>query len=299
MVLGRERSTRCRCSGRGSSDRPHAVPGMRWPSVGRGSVRPPMTIVSGVSEGRRPLRSAAARRHPSRERETRADGEGPRPSSRPRARTSLDACVLPRSRRHEGFGRRSPSPLAVRERSQVVDHARARIGEEVVEVDAVRAIRLLREKLALDRARELARRWSSCPAGRCDRSRRPARTAGACSHRARPCSPRSGRRCGRSRHRGARQRRGRRPPTTRAVSAREPSRAAGSPPARAAPDCPAARARGERRPTLRARSLAASVTGAPARPATTSRRTRSRIPSRTTARASRSRIPGTGARRRR
>ena len=54
----------------------------------------------------------------------------------------------------------SPSPLAVSERAEVDDHARARIGEEVVEMNAVRAIRLLREELAPDRDRELARRRS-------------------------------------------------------------------------------------------------------------------------------------------
>ena len=96
-----ETSTRCRCSHRGSSDRPRAV---------RESAGPPSgAAVSGRRRRSCPafrtapaLRWTAARRHSSRERETPADGEGPRPSSRPRVSTSRGACVsasIPTSRR--------------------------------------------------------------------------------------------------------------------------------------------------------------------------------------------------------
>ncbi len=51
-----------------------------------------------------------------------------------------------------------PTPRAVGEADEILVHARTARGEERVDVDAVRAIRLTREEVVLDRPRELARR---------------------------------------------------------------------------------------------------------------------------------------------
>ena len=135
--------------------------GIGSPSLGRGSVLPfdhdDRRRVCALPP--RPLPTCASRRvHPPRP-ELRPDRARDPRGERPRVRADR----LVRSRPGGRPGRRDSS------RSD--EHAVAARGEELVQVDAVRAVRLLREQVALDDARQLARTRGRSPARRCGPSR--------------------------------------------------------------------------------------------------------------------------------
>ena len=65
-----------------------------------------------------------------------------------------------------------PPVQAVGERRQVVDHPRARVGEEVLAADSVRSIRLLGQEIALHQAAPASSKRGRSPAGRCARQER-------------------------------------------------------------------------------------------------------------------------------